>query len=492
MRGHNKASSGDYLAQQGGKIAASLPFSLLICDQRFSIIAANHALGRLFRVRASQLGGKKLIDLLGRGLKISANGSSPQLLSRPHQLMLGRNPRFLVGIFPQIGYRVFHCFAKGIQGHWLLVFQDVTEAMKFQTDVMKSRTDLITIFDGLDDPMVMIDKDFKIIRVNHAVLKALGEPSYQPFLGKACYYKLHGRHEPCPGCTAKRTFRRKIKTSRVGLLERCMASEEHTYQIDCHPLRDASGRVRAIAETYRDITDLRHLEGELYESERVRIMEPLAAGIAHEVRNPLAVIRSTAQYCLEEASQGRNGDYIEGLRAIIKNAGLANHVITAFLGFARPQKVDFQSQPLRPILVEGLQMIRGRAKEQKARLICSIPANLPTLIIDKKRFLQAYLNFLLNALEAMPERGRIEVSAEHRRHQCHCVVVIRDTGKGVPQEMVPKLFQPFYSMKKEGVGLGLPIAEGIIRSHGGRVNFRSWEGKGSEVSIILPLPKKDH
>ena len=100
------------------------------------------------------------------------------------------------------------------------------------------------------------------------------------------------------------------------------------------------------------------------------------------------------------------------------------------------------------------------------------------------------MNFLVNSLDAMPRGGRLEIEAHRHNGDRSAIVTIRDSGEGIPEEILSKILQPFYSTKKAGVGLGLPIAEGIIRSHGGKVQFRSRKGKGTEVVIALPLRKR--
>lgn len=480
------------LALQAVQIASALTFPLVLCDKKLSILLVNPAFTRLFKIDADQLKGKTLLQVLGSNVKIGEKGGRERQLSSLLEVVGWRNPKILTGIFPKLGQRVFHFYTRTLPPNLLFVFQDVTEEKELQAKIENSRSELLSVFDGIDDPMVMINRNFRICRINESMLKVLGGSSYKSFIGKACYLKLHGQKERCPGCTADKTFTTGKKTTRLSLLAARPNAEDFSYQITHYPLKGPEGKVTGIAECYKDITDVKQIEEELFESERTRVMEPLAAGIAHEVRNPLAIIRSTAQYCLGEI--GKNADLEESLSSIIRSAESANRVISDFLDFARPQSVDFKWQSLRPLLEEGLRLIKGRAKGQKVRVIKSIGGNIPNLMLDKRRFLQAIMNFLINSLDAMPEGGRLEIEARRQNHRGNhraCEVVIRDSGKGVPEEMVSELFKPFYSTKKEGVGLGLPIAEGIIRAHGGRVQFRSWEGKGSEVHIFLFIRKKE-
>lgn len=485
----------------GEQVLSVFPLPVLFCDVEGAIVLANSMFSRYFKWNNDQFKGKDFLQVLGTDIKILESGGSNKEypLSRLDKILEGRNPKILKGNFSKIGKRVFNLYTRRLRihpSHILLIFEDVSESKDLEGKIIKSRRELLSLFDGMEDPTVMIDENYRIRRINEAMLKTVGGDSYQNFIGKACYYKLHGLREKCPGCTAEKTFRTGKKTSRIGLVQRRENAEDFTYQITCYPLKDSSfdssGKVSAIAESYHDMTEVKKIEEELYESERTRIIEPLAVGIAHEVRNPLAIIRSTAQYCLGEL--GPNRDLRESLQTIVKSAETANRVVTDLLDFARPPKIDFYMKPLKPLLEQGLRLLKTRIKDQKIRISKRIQ-KIPPLLLDEGRFLQAFMNILVNSLDAMPHGGRLEVEASTKSHRNGpgnrntCTVVIRDSGNGVPEEMVSQLFQPFYSTKKEGVGLGLPIAEGIIRSHGGRINFKSWEGKGSETTLTLPLRK---
>jgi len=478
-----------YFVTQGEKIISNLPLPLVVCDKVFLILSANPAFTRLFKVHAEELKGRNLFQILGNHkITLLQNGKEYQQITSLSMVIGHRNPKVLQGEFPKIGKRVFHLLTRKMASHVLILFQDMTEIKAWEDKVSTSRHELLSVFDGVEEPMVMIDKNLKIRRFNKAMLESVEGSNYQAFLGGACYFKLHGRKSPCPECTAPRTFRTGKKSSRFGLLENHSQAEERQYHITCYPLRSSAGKVIGVAESYRDVTEVRQIEAELYESERRRIMEPLAAGIAHEVRNPLAIIRSTAQYCLSEVNNDES--LAESLQRIIKSAENANQVINDLVNFSRPEPINFERQPLEPLLKEGLDLVRGRAKTQKVYLFKSITGNLPELFLDKKRFLQAYINFLMNALDAMPQGGKLGVQVHQNGDHRGLRLIIRDSGEGIPEELISKISQPFYSTKKSGMGLGLPIAEGIVRSHGGYVDFKSQPGQGTTVTIFLPVKKR--
>jgi signal transduction histidine kinase len=475
----------------GAKILAALPLPLVICSGSLVIMASNESFGRQFKLKAGEIKGKGLFGVLGSELWILEKDQE-KILTGLNKLVKGKIPKVVFGVFPKIGRRVFNLFTRSLkingQQYSLIMFQNVTEEDEKKKIITNISQELRSIFDGIDDPHVMIDTNYRIRRINERMLKALSGKSYKHFIGMPCHVKLHGRRDRCPGCTADETITSSQKTMRVGFLECRKDYDQFNYQIVCHPLKNKEGNTVGVAESYRDVTELQHVQEELYESERTRSIQPLAAGIAHEIRNPLAVIQSTAQYI-----QGRvkdDEDVNESLEAILKSAEDANRVISELINFAKPSDMSLKQEPLSSVLEESIKLIRGRAKQCRVVLDQYIPNNLPKLFLDRKRFQQAIINFFVNSLDVMPDGGRLDLQARHNRLEQSCEIAIRDTGPGVPEEVVSKLFQPFYSTKKNGVGLGLAIAEGIIRDHGGKVTFRSKLGEESEVLISVPIKKE--
>lgn len=357
--------------------------------------------------------------------------------------------------------------------------------------IVQSRTDLLQVFDGFSDPVIVIDKQFVIQRVNRTTLTALEKKSYQEFIGKPCYLALHGLKELCPSCTATESFLSGEKTSRTGLMEAGRKPLETVYNITCYPLTDEGGRVTHIAEYYRASTDVINLTRELYESERTRVMEPLAAGLAHQVRQPLTIIRASAQYGLGTFKKSlKSDDFNETMESIIHNVDVVNDVLSDLLHFSKPSHYRMKKDSVAELLETGLKLVRQKIKDQGISVEQECHQPLPEIVMDKKVLLQAYLNLLMNSLEAMPRGGHLKIEARYRKDvdPARIDIAIADTGTGIPKELVPKLFQPFFTTKEGGIGLGLSVAEGIIRSHGGHLRFESGPQQGTKVVIEFPLP----
>ena len=176
LLGREEESLGeDYLIAKGEKIfsACSLPY--VVCDKNFLIRAANPAFARFFKIPLKKLEEKTLFQILGNSkITLTANGKKYSQITSLLSVVKERNPKILQGEFPKIGQRVFHIFMRMLPPNILVLFADMTEVKELEDKISKSRTELLSVFDGIEDPMVTIGKDFKIKRINEAMLKAVG------------------------------------------------------------------------------------------------------------------------------------------------------------------------------------------------------------------------------------------------------------------------------------------------------------------------------
>ncbi|MBI3266278.1 MAG: PAS domain-containing protein [Chlamydiae bacterium] len=365
-----------------------------------------------------------------------------------------------------------------------------TKAEKQVQDITASRKELLQVFDGFSDPVVVIDRKFIVRRVNRPTLNALDQDSFSSIIGRPCYEALHNLKEHCPGCTAENTFFSEEKTERTGFLGAKKNPSETVYHITCYPLFDEGREVTGIAEYYRDSTNLMKLTKELYESERARVMEGFASGLSHQIRQPLTIIRSSTQYILDKFQKEHRGDdFEETMETTLQNADLINEVLTDFSSFTRPNEYKMVKVSLPTLLERGLRLVRAKVNEMKIDVIKEWSPDSPKIIADEKIFLQAYLNLLINSIESVSSGGKIWIKCYvgENLKPPKAFVMIKDNGKGIPKELISKITQPFFTTKEGGMGLGLPIAESIIHSHGGELHFESEEGFGTKVVIELPL-----
>jgi signal transduction histidine kinase len=231
------------------------------------------------------------------------------------------------------------------------------------------------------------------------------------------------------------------------------------------------------------------------ERDRLAALGEMAAGLAHEIRNPLGAIKGAAQLLMtsEGPSTHHHTENAEFLQIIVEEANRLNNVVTRFLDYARaerPGRDGADKVDLNSVVRKTVQLLQ---KEQlkSVELRVRTDEQLPQVAGDPESLLQVFLNLGQNALQAMPDGGTLEILTTRRRRSRlgygqFCEVRFRDTGIGIPRDRLKKLFIPFYTTKQKGTGLGLAISHRIINQHGGTIEVRSTIGQGSTFSVFLP------
>ncbi|MCG5056178.1 MAG: hypothetical protein KA712_24790 [Myxococcales bacterium] len=228
------------------------------------------------------------------------------------------------------------------------------------------------------------------------------------------------------------------------------------------------------------------------ERERLAALGQMAAGLAHEIRNPLGSIKGAAQYLLPSADQSIDPSSREFLNIIVEEVDRLNKTVSQFLDYARPYRGEQQPLDVNQILRKTLTLIEKEEGASKVEISTNL-ADLPPVRADAEQLRQVFLNLMLNALQAMPSGGKLHVSTTLRRATrrgaaaAFFEVRFKDTGAGIPPENLKDLFVPFFTTKDQGTGLGLPISQRIIENHGGTIEVRSRVGVGSTFTVLLPV-----
>lgn len=226
---------------------------------------------------------------------------------------------------------------------------------------------------------------------------------------------------------------------------------------------------------------LREREHEVLRAEQLAAVGQLAAGVAHEIRNPLTSIKMLVQAGLEDA----DGLTPDDLRVIEAEVRRTERSLQVFLDFARPPKPERRPTALTPLVRGVVELIRGRAERQRVEVNVDAPPDGVIATIDGEQLRQVIVNLSLNALDAMPTGGTLAVSV-HAQSPESVEVEVTDTGSGIPAELLPRLFQPFVSTKDTGLGLGLVVSRRIVEDHGGTIAAVNRPGGGARFRITLP------
>jgi len=230
-------------------------------------------------------------------------------------------------------------------------------------------------------------------------------------------------------------------------------------------------------------SQLEDTQQELIQSQTLAALGEFSSGIAHEIRNPLANISASAQYCINTFDLTKKVKNY--LRIIIRNSNKANRIIKELLDFARPRELIFKERSILQPLNKACELTRATRFNNNIRLYKRCSKALPKILMDEKRIEQGLLNIIVNSIDSMSKGGRLSIIAYLEKE--YIVIEISDTGKGIPKQDISKIFNPFFTNKSNGVGLGLSVTHRIIQSHKGKIEIESKYHKGTKFTIKLPI-----
>ncbi|MFG0214990.1 PAS domain S-box protein [Brevibacillus porteri] len=245
----------------------------------------------------------------------------------------------------------------------------------------------------------------------------------------------------------------------------------------------SNGHILSTVFVARDITERRQSEELLRYSDKLSVLGELAAGIAHEIRNPLTALKGFIQ--LMEGDEFANQQYLQIMRSEIDRI---TSITSELLIMAKPQALRFAPHGLLPLLSSVIKLLEPQALLKNVSILTDFPQVTSLILCEEYQIKQVFINIIKNGMEAMPLGGNLTIKVVERSSDV--VIRISDQGQGIPAELLPRLGELFYSTKEAGTGLGLMVSSKIIRDHGGTINIASDVGKGTTVSIFIPKALK--
>jgi PAS domain S-box-containing protein len=265
----------------------------------------------------------------------------------------------------------------------------------------------------------------------------------------------------------------------------CKTGETRTAMVSVSPLCDVQGRIHGVLGIARDITETKKLERQIRNSEKLASVGKLAAGVAHEINNPLGgILNCLYNFRKGALSPARQEEYVasieDGLRRVQK-------IVRQLLDFSQQHEPEFSPANINDVVERVLVLTEHAVAARKIRLDKQLQRDLPALMVDRHMMEQVLMNLVLNAIQATGDGGAITIRTQVRDDSCE--VTVEDTGCGIPAHVLPHIFDPFFTTKGtgEGTGLGLSVSLGIVERHGGRIFVESEVGKGSVFTVCLPL-----
>jgi signal transduction histidine kinase len=334
-------------------------------------------------------------------------------------------------------------------------------------EIERSRQRLQSLFDGIADGISVVDEDFRVVDANSGIARLFGAVDAP---AARCHERYAGRAEPCPGCPALDTLRsgsaavRRYRWPTEGGLERDV-------EVTTFLFTPAAGR-RAVIEVVRDVSERTELERQVIQSEGLASLGELAAGVAHELRNPIGMISSAAQLLAPTAALSERDRELIGV--VQKEAARLEATVSEFVNFAAPPKPSLVAVDARALLERAATMLRPEAERRQIRLRVSVEEGLPKFAGDPELLFRALANLVLNALQVQGPGGEVDLRAQ--REPGGIVVAVADRGPGIAEDDVGRVFQPFFSRRAGGTGLGLSIVQRIVQANGGRISLATGPG----------------
>ena len=379
-------------------------------------------------------------------------------------------------------------------------------------EISREKREWRKTFDAITDMVWIEDTGRRIIRANQALLKKSGFTDSQ-VMGKPCREVL----EKIGISSRERLCAKTAETGRPSFRE-LNGSGGSIFHFWAYPLVDEEGRMYAMVHYLKDMTDRKRLEQQLVRADRLASLGTMVAGIAHEINNPLGIIAGYSDALMDRSgdeellSLPQFEDFPEYLETINKEIFRCKGILRSLLDFASPSTGSFRLLDINEIIKEVILLVNHRAKRFHHKMEFDLNRDLPKIHGEPGALRQVFMNIIINSLYFTPQRGSISITTRLNTPEGIFIfnpdgegqaasagqktpssarmieVVIRDTGEGIPEDIIEKIFDPFFTTKPagEGTGLGLSICHRIVEEHGGSIDARSEPGKGTVFTIKLP------
>jgi two-component system sensor histidine kinase AtoS len=248
-------------------------------------------------------------------------------------------------------------------------------------------------------------------------------------------------------------------------------------------LKDSTDKIIGAVVVFKDLTEQHRLQAQMLRAERLASLGELMAGVAHEIRNPLTAIKGFVQYLQDTDNEEERKEYMP---VIIKEVDRVNRVIETLLYFSRPCKTNYTLVDINSLIEETLVLVKNTGTKHKLEFRLQLEKTIPQIEGDAEQLKQVLLNLLINAIQAIPDLGTLEIKT-WQGHGDFIHVKITDTGTGINPADLSKVFDPFFTTKATGTGLGLAVVQRIINAHYGRIDIHSEPGSGTAVTLQLPV-----
>jgi PAS domain S-box-containing protein len=381
-------------------------------------------------------------------------------------------------------YRVLPLAVRDNVEFAILVMEDVTEQTRLSEDIHRMERHLEIVVENTGEIILSTDPEGRILSWNKSAEQISGYTPQE--VENRFFYEFCGKeHEAeVKQMLVEWKEAKAPRTTIWNLVKKSGSVISITWT--CSPILDERVKPIGMVAVGRDLTEYRQLEARLLQAQKLATLGVMAGGIAHELRNPLAICSSAAQFLMKEEIEPKFRR--ECAQKVCLGMQRASTIIEHLLKFARPSaRNDFARVDLISVLKETLGLIADQAQIQLIEMTAQFPEISAFILGDAHLLQQVFMNLLLNAIHAMPNGGRLSVNVGIDLHEV--TVQVSDTGHGIPAADTNNIFDPFFSNStgKTGTGLGLPLCYAVVKQHAGSIEVKSAPGQGSTFTVRLNL-----
>lgn len=383
----------------------------------------------------------------------------------------------------------------------LQIVRDVSERQKMVAAIEQERKMLEAVTENIGAGLIAISKDYRVMWANGFIKRYKGDVE-----GKLCYATLNTLDHICPDCGVKKVFENGVAVDSHEYSSTDVTGRAYTVELVATPIKDKEGNVVSSLELAVDITEKKQMQtqlakysqkleqlvaertkeleltqAKLVKSERLATIGELAAMIGHDLRNPLTSIMGATYYLKTKQSAQQNEKRLEMLGVIEKAIEYSNKIVNDLLEYSRELNLALAVTTPKALLKEALSIVEVPSGIN----VVDAAENNVEVKVDTSKLIRALVNIINNAIDAMPEGGTLTVTSKQMKDEWQ--IVFQDTGMGMKEEILSKLWSPLFTTKAKGMGFGLPVCKRIIEAHGGEISVMSQPGKGTTFTITIPI-----
>jgi len=359
------------------------------------------------------------------------------------------------------------------------------ELAESQTQFRRKAEEYVSLFEGANDAIFLVNpSDGHFLEVNRKAMELTGYTREE-----LLHMSMRDIHLPSDGARVDKRIAQIVSEGSASFDDAPMLKKDGKIEhvdISASLIRYSGQEV--IQNFLRNVTEKRALEKQLKQTDKLASIGTFTAGLAHEIRNPLNSVNLQLlllERRIRDGAQFSKSESIDLINIVREEVSRLDNLVTEFLFFAKPLNLDFYPTNIHRILDDVFALFHARIEQNNITLERHYEDNIPLLSLDAEKTKQALINIVQNSIEAMTGGGILRVSTEGRRKRVG--IKIEDTGEGIPQEDLDKVFEVFYTSKEKGTGLGLPISFHIIEMQGGTLEIESMEGEGTTCTISFKI-----